>query len=343
MNFRKTLTGLFVLMCLSAAGQDIHFSQYFASPLTLNPAMVGGFNGKFRLAANYRNQWFTVMGSNSYVTYSGSFDMPIIKKKLRNNDQLGVGVMVFNDKAGDGALNTLNVMGGAAYHKTLDEQRRYVISLGVLAGFTQKRIDFNKLTFAAQFDQNLGFDPLTYNGERIESNSTTYFDFTVGLMFRGRFSKKVRGYVGGSMFHLHKPKEYFLVQDGKENRIDPRFLVHGGVDINVTKYFSITPGIHYVIQSTASEITVGLALGYMFNENNSLYFGAWMRTFDKDAVIPMLAYEVYGLRLGVSYDINLSDLKIASDSHGAIEASLIYIFGKEPEPEFSPSRYCPKF
>ncbi|GIV33455.1 MAG: hypothetical protein KatS3mg031_0990 [Chitinophagales bacterium] len=342
MNYRKALGSLLFLACLSASGQDIHFSQYFASPLTLNPALVGGFNGKFRVAANYRNQWFTVMGANSYVTYSGSFDMPILRRKL-GYDQLGVGVMAFHDKAGDGALSTLNVMGGAAYHKNLDEQRRYVISLGVLAGFTQKRIDFSRLTFAAQFDQNLGFDPLAFNGERIESNSTMYFDFTVGLLFRARFSKMVRGYVGGSMFHLHKPKEYFLVQNGQPNRLNPRFLVHGGVDISVNKYFTLTPGIYYATQNTASEITVGMAAGYMFNENNILYLGAWVRAFDQDAVIPMIAYEVYGLRIGLSYDINLSDLKVASNSHGAVEASLIYIFGKEPEPEFSPSRYCPKF
>ena len=107
-----------ILACLAAQGQDIHFSQYFASPLTLNPATIGGFNGQFRFAANYRNQWYFLKsrydGSRAgYATYSGSYDIRLLRKKLKY-DQFGVGVMVFNDKAGDGGLSNLTAMAGAA-------------------------------------------------------------------------------------------------------------------------------------------------------------------------------------------------------------------------------------
>ncbi len=342
MNFRHALTAMLLFVCVAAQAQDIHFSQYYASPLTLNPAMTAGFRGKYRFVANYRNQWFSFLKSSSYVTYSGSFDMKLLKKKLRY-DQFGIGVMLFNDKAGDGALANLTAMVGAAYHKVLDESSRYSLALGVLAGITQRRIDFTKLLFEEQFDANNGFIPTDPNGEPIERSSFIYPDFTVGLLFRARFTSDVTGYLGGSMFHLHKPKEYFLVQTGDKNRLSPRYLAHGGIDIGIGEHFSINPGFLYLIQNTASEVTAGFAFGYKFDKMNKFYVGSWYRVFDNDAVIAMLAYEYDGFRLGVSYDINLSDLKLASNNQGAIELSLVYIYGKEEERKISPVDFCPQF
>lgn len=346
MNLRQALISVLMMMCLVAQGQDIHFSQYFASPLTLNPALIAGFNGKFRFAANYRNQWYFLKsrfdGSRSgYVTYSGSFDMTLLQKKLRY-DQFGVGVMVFNDRAGDGGLTNLTAMVGTSYHKVLDEASRFSLGLGFLVGITQRRIDFSKLLFEEQFDGN-GLDPDAFNGEPVTRSSFIYPDFTVGLLFRGKFARNLSGYLGGSMFHLHKPKEYFLVQVDDDNRLNPRFLVHGGLDIGIGDYLSLTPGFQYLIQNTASEVTAGLALGYKFDKMNKLYVGAWYRVFDNDAIIAMLAYEYNGLRVGVSYDINLSVLRLASNSQGAIEVSVIYIFGEQEERKFSPVEFCPKF
>lgn len=331
--------------CFAAQGQDIHFSQYFASPLTLNPALIAGFSGKFRLAANYRNQWYFLKsrydGSRAgYVTYCGSFDVRLFQKKLKY-DQFGIGVMIFNDKAGDGGLSNLTAMTGAAYHKVLDEASRYSLALGALAGITQRRIDFNKLIFEDQFDAN--FRPTLPSGEPVTRSTFIYPDFTVGLLFRGRFTNTFSGYLGGSMLHLHKPKEYFLFQTGEVNRLNPRYVAHGGLDIGLGEYLSFTPGFLYLIQNTASEVTAGFALGYKFDKLNKLYAGVWYRILDNDAIIAMLAYEYNGLRVGVSYDVNVSDLKLASNSQGAIEVSVIYIYGQQEERRFSPVDFCPKF
>lgn len=343
MNFRKVCTGLLLLFSTAVlSAQDIHFSQYYAAPLPLNPALTAGFNGKFRVAANYRNQWFSFLKSSSFTTYAGSFDMRLLQKKLRY-DRFGVGVHVFNDRAGDGALTNLTVMAGAAYHKVLDEASRFSLGLGANVGITQRRIDFTKLAFEEQFDQNFGFDLSAPNGENIDRSSFIYPDFTVGILFRGRFTNSVTGYIGASMFHLHKPKEYFLTQTGDANRLSPRYTAHGGLDITLGEKIILTPGFLYLIQNTASEITVGSALGFKVNKENTFYLGAWFRAFDKDAAIAMLAYEYDGLRVGVSYDINLSDLKLASNSQGAIELSVIYIYGQEDERKFSPVDFCPKF
>lgn len=342
MNLRQLFTGLLLISASVVCAQDIHFSQYYAAPLPLNPALTGGFNGKFRVAANYRNQWFSFLKSSSFTTYAGSFDIRLLQKKLKY-DRFGVGVHVFNDRAGDGALTNMTVMASAAYHKVLDENSRYSIALGANVGITQRRIDFTKLAFEEQFDQNFGFDLSAPNGENIDRTSFIFPDFTVGILFRGRFLDNVTGYIGASMFHLHKPKEYFLVQSGEENRLSPRYTAHGGIDIGLGEKVILTPGFMYLIQNTASEVTVGSAIGFKVNKENTFYVGAWFRAFDKDAAIAMVAYEYDGFRFGISYDINLSDLQLASNSQGAIELSVIYIYGKQDERKMSPVDFCPKF
>src|ERR1017187_492003 len=116
--------------------QDIHFSQYYASPLTLNPALTGNINGDFRAAFNYRNQWFNIPTLNTiapYQTYQASFDMPLLRNNL-GNDGFGIGAMFYTDKAGDGALTTFTGMASIAYHKAVDRYGKGRLSLGLQAG-----------------------------------------------------------------------------------------------------------------------------------------------------------------------------------------------------------------
>src|SRR5436190_18049457 len=106
---KPLLTLLFLTSIVSVSlAQDPNFSQFFASPLTLNPAMTGKFDGEFRVAGNYRNQWPSI--NNAYTTATVSFDMDIMKNKVPINDQFGIGVLGLTDRAGDGVL-TNNYLG----------------------------------------------------------------------------------------------------------------------------------------------------------------------------------------------------------------------------------------
>lgn len=341
MGFRR-LTGFLALVLISGSllAQDIHFSQYFASPLNLNPALTGGFNGTFRAVANYRNQDFGVQGKSSYQTYAASVDASLLKRKL-NYDRLGVGVSFFHDKSGDGGLSQLNIMAAAAYHKALDDGNRYSLSLGVKAGLVQKRIDFSKLVFEDQIVDFETIDPVT--GETLQSNNNImYVDFEVGLLFRGAFTENIRSYIGGSFAHVHKPKENFIEGAPEENRLDPRYIIHGGTDFRLADRITLTPGVMYMIQSTAQELNIGLVAGLELNDFNALYFGSYYRVTER-ALMPMVAYEIAGFRAGISYDVTLSDYRNANGGNGAIEVSLIYIYGNEPEPPVSNTNFCPKW
>src|SRR3954468_5085394 len=109
-----------IILTIAVVGraQDPNFSQFFVSPLTLNPALTGKFDGVYRVAGNFRNQWPTI--NNAFVTKTASIDFGILKKRIPDNDQFGVGIMGFTDRAGDGVL-TSNYLGlSIAYHKALD-------------------------------------------------------------------------------------------------------------------------------------------------------------------------------------------------------------------------------
>ncbi|MEY4904396.1 MAG: hypothetical protein RLZZ292_2211, partial [Bacteroidota bacterium] len=79
---------LALLGTIAANAQDIHFSQFYQSPLNLNPALTGVMNCNQRLTANFRNQWAAILRGNAYNTYSASYDQRV---PVGRYDYWGVG------------------------------------------------------------------------------------------------------------------------------------------------------------------------------------------------------------------------------------------------------------
>jgi type IX secretion system PorP/SprF family membrane protein len=333
---QKLLIVFLIMSVLPAGAQDIHFSQYYANPLYMNPALTGSFFGTFRMTALYRNQAFTI-SNNPYVTFSGSFDMAPLKKKMRY-DVFGVGLLLYNDKAGDGALTTTSAQVSAAYAKTLDAFKKYSIGIGIQGGIINKRIDFSKLTFESQWNGDDGFDNSISSGENPAGNSIIMPDITIGVVWKAYFNKNINTYAGGSWGHIIQPRQSFL--NDANSRLSRRYVVHAATDFRIGKQLALTPALMFKAQNTAQQFNVGAAFSYDLSDFTSLYFGAWYRV--KDAVIPMLAFEIFGFRAGLSYDANISKLRPASRGHGAVELSLIYIHKKAAPSYFAPSNFCPR-
>ena len=97
------ITCLLVSGAVAVGAQDIHFSQFYMSPLNLNPAMTGVMNCNIRLAANYRNQWASVLRDNAYRTYSVSYDQKI---PVGRYDYFGIGGTFWGDRAGANKCTT---------------------------------------------------------------------------------------------------------------------------------------------------------------------------------------------------------------------------------------------
>lgn len=342
---KKLLLGVGAAMMMSgtAMAQDPHFTQYFTSPLTLNPALTGLTQCDLRVAANYRTQWGSV-SPNPYVTGTASFDMAAMR--LNNGDAFGVGLLALYDRSGLGGLQNISIGLSVAYHKAFGAEKQHTISLGAQGVLVQKNLDFNKLKFEDQFDVSTGGTP--YNTSEVFGNADlTYPDFNVGLMYSGRVSEYATAYAGVSYYHLTQPVESFLNDDHK---IHARTTVYLGGSFDLNENIVLYASGLYQNQAASDEYMVGGAVGFVLNpghdmefvKNTVLYLGSWYRY--GDAICPYIGFEWSKMKLGVSYDVNLSSFAPATNGNGGYEISLIFngcINKRDREPSVNVS--CPKF
>ncbi len=330
-----SLCFLFVLLSSNnLSAQDIHFSQFYASPLTLNPALTGYSEGTYRATGIYRNQWSSV--TTPYITYAASFDMAVLRDKT-GADVFGVGGMVANDQSGNGSLNHLRVMGSSSYHKQVGDG--HYLGAGVQLGYVQKSIQPNDLTFPSQYTGS-GFDSDQANQENFESTTINYFDMQVGIQWNGTISDRLGLFNGASLFHLTQPKESFL---GEDVSLASRYVVNGGARIQTSDKIYLTPNYIYMFQNQAQEINVGTAVEYHFQDkkiNPIVSLGGWYRP--GDAVIASASVEYKQVKVGASYDVNVSGLSEVSNNRGGFEISVTYI-GKIIKPDTGPVMVpCPR-
>ena len=192
---KYTVLACALLLGLMVKAQDPHFSQFFASPLTLNPAFTGKFDGSWRLAANHRDQWPSI--PKAYVTTSASFDFPILKKRIPQNDVFGVGISGLTDASANKILKLNYGSVGLSYHKSLNENGTTTIGAGFQATYSSLSLDVTKLTFEDMLTQN-GFTNPT-SDILTNGNNQSYFDMNAGLLFSGSTNGANTFYVGASM------------------------------------------------------------------------------------------------------------------------------------------------
>jgi len=328
---------LLMMLCTTffVKAQDPHFSQFFSSPLTLNPALTGKFDGTLRVAGNYRNQWPAF--NNVYTTSTLSVDFAILKKSLPDFDTWGVGILALTDKAGAGVLTNNYIGLSTSYHKALDEDGFQMIGIGFQGTYGQKRLNTSNLKFEDQLTP-FGFTGVTRDVFNTENVNINYFDVNAGLLYSGSTNGENNFYVGASMYHINRPKESFK---GGNWNIATRTTISAGGYFPVTDILTFhTSGI-YQLQNQSSETVLGGAIAASLDaqgENPSnVYAGSWYRI--GDAIIPYLGLEFGGLRIGATYDINISSLRAGSQSRGGMEISIIYV----KRPAGSKGIPCPKF
>lgn len=334
---KKTTAILSIFLSISffVNAQDPHFSQFFSSPLTLNPAFTGKFDGTVRVAGNYRNQWPAF--SNVYTTSTLSVDFDILKDKLPDYDRWGIGIIALTDKAGGGVLTSNYVGLSTSYQKALDEDGFKQIGIGFQGSYGQKRLDDSKLYFEDQLTP-YGFTGVTREVFSTENLNVNYFDVNAGLLFSASTDESNNFYIGASMYHINRPHQSFL---GASWNIAPRTTVSAGGYFPVSDILTLHTSAIFQYQANATETVIGGALAAPIDSKSedpsNVYAGLWYRL--GDALIPYIGLEFSGMRLGFSYDVNVSSLEAASQSRGGMEISLIYV----KKPAGFKGIPCPKF
>ena len=335
MKMRKLL----VCNCAMLASQMVkdqypHYSQFFASPLTLNPAFTGKFSGTWRLAANHRDQWPSI--PKAYVTTSASLDFPILKGKIPDSDVFGVGLSGLTDASANNILKLNYGSVSMSYHKALDENGYSTIGAGFQGTYSSLSLDVSKLTFEDMLTQN-GFTGTT-SDIITNGNNQSYLDINAGLLYSGSTNGENNFYLGASMYHINRPKVGFK---DKNWYLSGRISAHAGGSFPLSDLLTLHASVIHQIQNKASETTLGAAIAANLSQDaekpSAIYIGSWVRL--NDAIVPYLGLEFGGLRIGVSYDFNISNLKAATASRGGSEFSIIFI----KRPTDYQGIPCPKF
>jgi type IX secretion system PorP/SprF family membrane protein len=329
-TFAKIVIALFCLFqTQNVNAQDFHLSQYDAPPMFLNPAMTGMFDGQFRLHGHYRTQWAAV-ATKPFTTAGLSFDLPIKK--------FGVGLQVFNYRAGIGSYNAFSALLSVGYDVVFDKPQNHHLALGVQGGIVQKSVNFNQLTFGNQYTTAGGgtFDTSIPAGETYSGQSYLITDFNAGaLYYYAKENVRLNPFIGFSAFHLTQPNESFY---GNDNKLPIRYYIHGGTKVNVNQKIQLVPKFIYMKQVNAQEITATLLLHYFLKDSDTyLIFGPTYR--NKDAAIIEAGIKKGSYTARVSYDVNTSSLKNTSNYRGGFEISLTYIARKSKP---NPYANCPR-
>jgi type IX secretion system PorP/SprF family membrane protein len=308
--------GILIFILLNLNAQDIHFSQFYNTPLIINPAFTGNSDYNLRFGLNYRNQGKSI--SVPYKTYSAFIDAKLTPRFLKRG-RFGIGGMFYNDRAGDGNLQSTTGMAFASYSKGFNRYNTFVGTIGIAIGFLNRSVNFSKLLFDNQWN-GTSFDPSLPNNENFTDNSIFSIDFNFGALISYSFSKKIKVHIGSSLCHVNKPKTSFYESN---NRLEHKLIIHGGLYYELNNKLNITPEFFYSTQSNTNEIIFGTNLLYGKKELK-LNCGIWYR-FSRD-IIPLIGINYNKYNLSFSYDINISKLHYASNYCGGMEISLIRIF-----------------
>jgi type IX secretion system PorP/SprF family membrane protein len=376
MNILKKLSlavaGSFIVAS-NIQAQDARFSQYYASPMRINPAITGAFEGNWRVSGNYRSQFGTVLGK-PYTTFSAN---GAIKMPVANKDYFAIGLAAASDVAGSTNYQQTDVAISASYMKKLSKARkRYgrnkmesYLSAGGQVGFGQRGVNWVNITYSTQYMQEDG----TYNqginsGESANvRNNKIYPDMNVGLMWSANFGKRRNVYIGGAAYHLNRPDISLFNEAPRDTsgnvigtpveRLYTRWVGHAGGEILLgknTSSLSLVPGVVIMAQGPSLEINLGTSIRYQGSKFDDFAFraGVWTRFSNRvnlavasdaaklasESVIILMGLDYKGMQFGFSYDATVSTLN-GVGSTNAMEVSVIYTFDGDEKRQ----QGCPTF
>jgi type IX secretion system PorP/SprF family membrane protein len=261
------------------------------------------------------------------------------KYRQPGENGFGWGLNVYNDKAGDGNMGTLQFNGSLAYQIYVGAKS--MLAMGLQAGMAQRSIQFNKLYWGTQYDptSSTGYNTALPPDKAIigQNGSFMTLDMGAGMIYTYKKNERyMRGNdqqeftIGASMFHVNQPKWSFT--SGGE-KLYMRMVVHGHAAFGISETnLAVMPGFVIMRQGSNQEIFLGSMFRYMLREDSkytgyikgsSISAGGFYR--DKDALVATALFEFSSYGLGISYDFNISGLKTVSSGRGGLEITFRYL------------------
>ena len=345
------LAACLLFLSVSINAQDQHFTQFYASPLTLNPALAGAFQGKYRLSLIYRDQARNIV-EEPYVTFSGAMDFrfPMGHRTTRVKDAIGAGILFYNDKVPGIGFSTNQIYFNGAYHKSLGAKNDQYLSIGFQAGLSQRNVNYEKLTFDDQFNGSNGYtDPTS---ENLPENNFAFSDYAVGLNYAYAPERQTAIYAGFALHHLLEPQVGFFFdeeapEDFEEELLNRKYTAYLNVSIPLNSDIRFSPRVLVYSQASHLAINAGFNFRFLLDEisGTALHIGGWARpvrdedeAMDLDAIIMMAGVEYSNFLIGFSYDAAFGEISTARSGQTAFEISIAYLGEYVDE-----TVVCPKF
>lgn len=260
-----------LLTSLVAIAQDHMYSQFFNSPVYLNPALNGQFPGDLRMNLIYRNQYTSVPGGFNYLTASIDYNIPRFGG--------GVGLLFTRGSEGAAGLIKNNIAGIYSYSVGSDD---FVLSFGLQAGITNRSVNYSKLIFSDQIDPQFGYIPgAPTAAEPPLFDNRYYFDAGAGInLVVGDFN------IGGALQHINRPNESFT---GTPAKLPMRVTAHASYRLDLNPYANLDedeksfliPSVILYKQASAQSINAGMQF-----KRRSINAGLWYRTADRQGQAP---------------------------------------------------------
>lgn len=328
-----TITAAALLSFGSMQAQDMHFSQFYMSPLNQNPAMAGAaFDVEATL--NYKEQWKSI--GTPFKTIGASYNARLNKRRMVKGIW-GGGVNVFSDKAGDSQMGTTNMHAATAYHWFLNSY--HTLGIGVSGGFGQRSIKYDALQWGNQYDGS-SYNPALGSGEVGGLAAFGFGDFGAGIVWG---YNNPTGYkqvtdnhdhkfnLGASIYHGHRPGLSFY--NDKNVKVHAKYVLHGnGVFSVKNSNLAWVPGFFVYMQGPATQYYAGLMARYKltqdskftgFQKGSAISIGGYMRARDAFVAATMLEFSHFAI--GLSYDVTTSKLVTANTGRGGLELALRYV------------------
>lgn len=332
MTIKKLIFILAVLLNFCATAQDVHFSQQFYSPLTLNPALTGA-TSPIQAIVNYRQQWNSV--GEPFNTIGASFDARLNNKNTKKGI-FAIGVNFYNDNSGVSKVKTNNVNLHFAYHLPINQTN--MIGIGIYGGWGQQTLDLRDEQWGVQYDATMteGYNPNMASGETFGFPSFSYMDAGTGLVYTydGSAYRTAKGetkvQAGAAVYHVSQPDYSFVSSTNDVLHMRISAFANAVFGIKNTKN-AFMPSVYFNTQNSSREILLGTYYRYTLTEgsqitgyNKPFYISAGLFTRFNDAMIAKLLLQYQDYSVGFAYDFNISNLSSYSKSLGGFELFLRY-------------------
>jgi len=351
MQLKKfTIIGILLGFFLAPSfGQDFHYTQYFNSPLGVNPALAGQFNGTYRINGIYRDQ-YRGSATEAFGGFSLNIDSPIING-IRKQDWVGIGLRIEQATAGS-AGQKINFFGlGAAYHLSLDKKQTRILSIGAQYGTGGYTYDVNDPNSFASFIVNgtLSQQANDFNrpsgsgggsgGSNTEITGGSLSDLSAGLVYNIRNAK------AGTDLKVGFGVEGILNPNRGASRPDKKGIglnIFSSYDYTFSKRASLTSGAYFYSNKKANALNVNSIMNYKMKPGNEMTLHGGLGVRNVRAALVYLGMTIKGIRVGIGYDLDIASSTTATNSHKSIELGVSYIgkIFKKPEPK--PIIYCPR-